>query len=151
MAGRADPDWPCFDHPKHGDLLCNSSQAKARVERKNRMLQARLIKELRLADIFAMDAANAVLPNFTERCNIKFAKAPRRAGNLHRTMNIEPDQLRDIFCFRDERLVSAQLALSYERKRSIRVENEITRSLPGKYVDTYAYPNVYAQIIAGDI
>ena len=42
-------------------------------------------------------------PDFTERYNAKFAKAPRRADNLHRPMNIEPDRLRDVFCFRDER------------------------------------------------
>jgi hypothetical protein len=56
-------------------------------------------------------------------------------------MNIEPDRLRDVFCFRDERLVSKQLALSYERKRIILAENEITRGLPGKYVDTFAFPD----------
>lgn len=88
-----------------------------------------------------MDAANAFLPIFTERYNAKFAKTPRRADNLHRPMNIEPDQLRDVFCFRDERRVSAQLAFSYERQRIILAENEITRGLPGKYVDTFAFPD----------
>ena len=94
------------------EILCaNSSQAKGRVERANRTLQDRLVKELRLAGISDMDAANAFLPNFTDRYNAKFAKAPRRADNLHRPMNIETDRLRDVFCFRDERLVSKQLAL----------------------------------------
>lgn len=124
------------------EILCaNSSQAKGRVERANRTLQDRLVKELRLAGISDMEAANAFLPGFTERYNARFAKAPRRADNLHRPMNIEPDQLRDVFCFRDERLVGAQLAFSYERKRIILVENEMTRGLPGKYVDTYAFPD----------
>lgn len=50
-------------------------------------------------------------------------------------------QLREVFCFRDERLVGAQLAFSYERKRIILAENEMTRGLPGKYVDTYAFPD----------
>jgi hypothetical protein len=56
-------------------------------------------------------------------------------------MNIEPDRLRDVFCFRDERLVSKQLAFSYERQRIILAKNEVTRGLPGKYVDTYAFPD----------
>ena len=56
-------------------------------------------------------------------------------------MNIEPDQLRNVFCFRDERLVSKQLAFSYERQRIILAENEITRGLPGKYIDTFAFPD----------
>ena len=50
-------------------------------------------------------------------------------------------QLRDVFCFRDERLVSKQLAFSYGRQRIILAENEITRDLPGKYVDTFAFPD----------
>ena len=56
-------------------------------------------------------------------------------------MNIEPDRLRDVFCFRDERLVSKQLAFSCERQRIILAENELTRDLPGKYVDTFAFPD----------
>ena len=80
------------------------------------------MKDLRLAGISNMKEGNAFLPGFTERFNAKFAKAPRRADNLHRLMNIEPDRLRDIFCFpslsadcyviacraMDERLVSKQ-------------------------------------------
>lgn len=122
-------------------LCANSSQAKGRVERANRTLQDRLVKEIRLAGISDMDAANDFLPGFAERCNARFAKAPRRADNLHRPMNIEPNRLRDVFCFRDERLVGAQLAFSYERKRIILAETEITRDLPGKYVDTYVFPD----------
>ncbi|MEP1521702.1 ISNCY family transposase [Ascidiaceihabitans sp.] len=124
------------------EILCaNSSQAKGRVERANRTLQDRLVKELRLADISDMDAANAFLPDFTERYNAKFAKAPRRVDNLHRPMNIEPNCLRDVFCFRDERLAGKQLAFSYERQRIILAENDITCDLPGKYVDTFAFPD----------
>ena len=124
------------------EILCaNSSQAKGRVERANRTLQDRLVKELRLAGISDMDAANAFLPGFTDRYNAKFAKAPRRSDNLHRPMNIEPDRLRDVFCFQDERLVGKQLAFSYERKRIILAENDMTRGLPGKYVDTFAFPD----------
>jgi hypothetical protein len=124
------------------EILCaNSSQAKGRVERANRTLQDRLLKELRLTGISDMDAANAFLPGFTDRFNAKFAKTPRRSDNLHRVMNIEPDRLRDVFCFRDQRYVSKQLVFSYERKRIILEESEITRGLPGKYVDTFAFPN----------
>lgn len=122
------------------EILCaNSSQAKGRVERANRTLQDRLVKELRLAGISDIEAANAFLPGFMERYNARFAKVPRRADNLHRALNVEPDRLRDIFCLRDERYVGQQLALSYERKRIILQETEITRGLAGKYVDTYEF------------
>lgn len=129
------------------EILCaNSSQAKGRVERANRRLQDRLVKELRLAGISEMEATSAFLPSFTERYNAKFAKAPRRADNLHRSMNIEPDRLRDVFCFRDERVVGSQLAFSYECQRIILAQNEMTRDLPGKYVDTFAFPDGCSEV-----
>jgi hypothetical protein len=122
------------------EILCaNSSQAKGRVERANRTLQDRLVKELRLAGISDMETANDFLPGFMERYNAKFAKVPRRSDNLHRTLNMAPDQLRDILCYRDERYVGNQLAFSYDRQRIILAENDITRGLPGKYVDSFEF------------
>jgi len=124
------------------EILCaNSSQAKGRVERANRTLQDRLVKELRLAGICDIEGGNAALPAFMARYNARFAKPPRRPDDLHRPLNVEPDRLRDIFCLRDERRVSQQLAISYDRRRIILGENEITRELPGKYVDSYEYPD----------
>jgi len=122
------------------EILCaNSSQAKGRVERANRTLQDRLVKELRLAEICDMDAGNAFLPDFMERYNAKFAKVPARPDNLHRALNIEPDRLSEVFCLRDKRYVTKDLSLKYDRKR-IRLEiNDLTRGLVGKYVDVYEY------------
>ena len=122
------------------EILCaNSSQAKGRVERVNRTLQDRLVKELRMAGISDIEAGNAFLPGFIERFNARFAVAPARPDDLHRPLNIAPDRLRDILCHREQRYVGQQLALSYERKRIILVENETTAGLAGKYVDTYAF------------
>lgn len=122
------------------EILCaSSSQAKGRVERANRTLQDRLVKELRLAGISDMDAGNAFLPDFMGRYNAKFAKIPRRPDNLHRVLNVEPDRLRDILCLRDERYVGQQLVFSYERRRIVLEENEISRNLPGQYVDSYEF------------
>jgi hypothetical protein len=62
------------------EILCaNSSQAKGRVERSNRTLQDRLVKELRLAGISDMDAANAFLPSFTDRYNVKITSSLQRS------------------------------------------------------------------------
>jgi transposase len=77
------------------EILCaNSSQAKGRVERMNRTLQDRLVKELRLAGINDMEAGNAFLPGFTEDYNARFAIIPARPGDLHRPLNLAPDRLR---------------------------------------------------------
>ena len=124
------------------EILCaNSSQAKGRVERSNRTLQDRLIKEMRLDGISNMEDGNAYLEGFVERFNTKFAKVPAKSDNLHRAMNIEPDNLREVFCFQDQRYVGQQLTFSYERKRIMLEQNDITRDLVGKYVDTFMFPD----------
>lgn len=52
------------------EILCaNRSQAKGRVERANRTLQDRLVKELRLAGISDMEVGNAFLEGFKNRFN----------------------------------------------------------------------------------
>jgi hypothetical protein len=65
------------------EILCaNSSQAKGRVERANRTLQDRLVKELRMADICDMNAGNSFLPKFVEQFNEKFSVPAARAEDL---------------------------------------------------------------------
>jgi transposase len=122
------------------EILCaNPSQAKGRALRANRTLQDRPVKELRLAGVCDMEAGDAFLPGFVERRNARFAKAPHRSDDLHRALNVEPGRLRDILCCRDERQVGNQLAFSCEPHRVILAKSEITRALPGKHVDTYAF------------
>jgi len=134
------------------EILCaNSSQAKGRVERANRTLQDRLVKELRLACISSIEDGNVFLEGFVDRYNAKFAKAPARTDNLHRALNVEPDRLAEIFCLRDKRYVSKDLTLKYDRKR-IRLEvNDLTRGLIGRYVDTYEFPDGRIQVRAKGI
>src|SRR5713226_9022919 len=56
------------------EIICaNSSQAKGRVERVNRTLQDRLVKELRLAGVCDMESGNGFLPEFLESFNERFA------------------------------------------------------------------------------
>ncbi|HEV7309468.1 ISNCY family transposase [Ensifer sp.] len=122
------------------EILCaNSSQAKGRVERMNRTLQDRLVKELRLAGIDDMEAGNAFLPGFTEHYNARFSIVPARPDDLHRPMNLAPDRLAEILCKREQRYVGAQLTFSFERQRIMLEETEVTRGLAGRYVETYAY------------
>ncbi|MDR7223093.1 ISNCY family transposase [Aminobacter aminovorans] len=122
------------------EILCaNSSQAKGRVERVNRTLQDRLVKELRLAGISDMEAGNAFLPRFMAHHNQRFAITPARPDDLHRPMNLAPDRLQQILCKREQRYVGAQLTFSFERQRIMLDETEVTRGLVGRYVETYAY------------
>jgi hypothetical protein len=122
------------------EILCaNSSQAKGRVERMNRTLQDRLIKDLRLEGVCGMDDGNAFLPQFMERYNRQFAITPARPDDLHRPLNLAPDRLCDVLCKREQRYVGAQLTFSFERQRIMLEENAVTRGLVGRYVETYAY------------
>lgn len=74
-----------------------------------------------------MDAANAFLPDFIKRYTAKYAKTPFHADTLHRAVNDQPDRLHDVFCYR------------YAPQRIILAETVITRALPDKYVDTFAF------------
>jgi transposase len=122
------------------EILCaNSSQAKGRVERVNRTLQDRLVKELRLAEISGIEAGNAFLPGFVARFNARFAVAPARPDDLHRPLNIPPERLHEILCRRERRYVSRELTLSYDRLRIMLERTEATVGLAGEYVDTYAF------------
>ncbi|AZB66416.1 ISNCY family transposase (plasmid) [Cereibacter sphaeroides] len=124
------------------EILCaNSSQAKGRVERANRTLQDRLVKEMRLAGISDMAAGNAFLPGFIERHNAQFARVPARPDDRHRPLNLPPDRLADILCWRDQRYVGNQLTFTYEHRRILLEESDLTRGIVGKYVDTYAFPD----------
>ncbi len=123
------------------EILCaNSSQAKGRVERANRTLQDRLVKELRLENICDIEAGNSFLPRFLERFNERFALVPTKPENLHRPLNVKASRLRDILCHREQRHVSEQLTISYDRKQIILERNEVSEGLGGKYVDLYDFP-----------
>jgi transposase len=131
------------------EILCaNSSQAKGRVERANRTLQDRLVKEMRLAGISNMDDGNAFLMDFMQRFNTKFTKAPAKPDNLHRALNIEPDRLSEVFCLRDKRYVTKDLTLKYDRKRIKLEVNDLTRGLVGKYIDVYEMADGRIQVRA---
>jgi hypothetical protein len=124
------------------EIICaNSSQAKGRVERANRTLQDRLVKELRLENVCDMDTANMFLPGFLERFNGRFALRAAKPENLHRPLNVKTDRLNDILCHREQRYVGAQLTFHYDRKQIILERSELSEGLGGKYVDLYEFPD----------
>jgi hypothetical protein len=122
-------------------LICaNSPQAKGRVERAHKTLQDRLVKELRLAGISTVEAANAFLPGFMADYNARFAKEPRLAEGLHRPA---PDAaaLDEIVTVREERTVSASLTLHYDELLILLEPNEVARPLARQRVTVVSYPD----------
>jgi hypothetical protein len=66
-------------------IMAHSPQAKGRVERRNGLLQDRLVKELRLAGISDLAAANEFLDKtFLPALNRKFTLAARSSVDAHR-------------------------------------------------------------------
>ncbi len=116
-------------------IRAHSSQAKGRVERVNRTLQDRLVKELRLAGVSSMEDGNAFLPGFIERFNARFSVVAACQDNLHRALTVQPDRLRDILCRREQRYLGQQLSLSYERRLIIVERNPVTERAAEQYVD----------------
>jgi hypothetical protein len=52
----------------------------------------------------------------------------------------------DILCHREQRHVSKQLTLSYDRKQIILERNNISAGLGGKYVDLYDFPDAKLEV-----
>jgi hypothetical protein len=98
-----------FDSPVEGNLtqfkrtlktlgissiLANSPQAKGRVERANRTLQDRLIKEMRLLGISTIEEANKYANRFIEIYNRKFSREPASQPDAHRPLETQVDLTR---------------------------------------------------------
>jgi transposase len=70
-----------------GSILANSAQAKGRVERSHLTAQDRLVKQLRLAKICTMEAANAFLEKeYWPEWNECFARPVKDFPNQHRPL-----------------------------------------------------------------
>jgi len=121
-------------------LYANSPQAKGRVERVNKTLQDRLVKELRLEGIDTLEAGNAYLPAFMERFNAKFAQAPANATDLHRPLT-ELDDLQEILSWQEARTVSNSLTLQYDRVVYLLEPTELAKGLRRNRVRVHDYPD----------
>jgi len=99
------------------NLICaNSPQAKGRVERKNGVLQDRLIKEMRLEKISSIAEGNRYLEEeFMGAHNKQFGKLPANPQNGHKSLNSN-ENLEKILATRDERSISKNLTIQYDNR-----------------------------------
>ena len=65
-------------------IPAHSPQAKRRVERLFQTFQDRVIKEMRLADVSTLEAANQFLEGYRPIYNQRFTVQPAQAADLHR-------------------------------------------------------------------
>ena len=123
------------------DIICaNSPQAKGRVERAFGTLQDRLVKELRLAEISSIAAANAWLPDFIDDYNTRFGRDPVNAKDLHRLL-AQADDLDEILAWREARTVTHNLTLHYDRMMLLLDPTPLARGLVRKKVEIVNYPD----------
>jgi len=93
------------------DIICaNSPQAKGRVERMNKTLQDRLVKELRLHGISTMETGNAFLPEFMADYNQRFGRTPKNGHDAHRPLRNDED-LSHIFSWQEEAAFGQAVAM----------------------------------------
>jgi Winged helix-turn helix len=123
------------------DIICaNSPQAKGRVERAFGTLQDRLVKELRLAGISTVAAANEWLPGFMADYNERFARPPANAKDLHRKLTAA-DNLDELLAWREARTVTRNLTLHYDRMMLLLEPTPLTLGLMRKQVEVVNYPD----------
>jgi hypothetical protein len=94
-------------------ILAHSPQAKGRVERRNGLLQDRLVKALRLRGISDLDGANIYLEReFLGQLNGQFTVAPPSPADVHRAA---PGNLREVLSWEEERVVQRDWTVAWEK------------------------------------
>ena len=133
------------------DIICaNSPQAKGRVERVNKTLQDRLVKELRLAGIASIEAANAFVPGFVNSFNARFAREAYSPDDAHRPLAAY-EHLGGAMCVKSQRSVSGSLTLRYNRMLFVLEPNDISATLARKRVTVCDYPDGRLEIQHGGV
>ena len=149
-------------------IRANSPQAKGRVEKLFGTLQDRLIKELRLANISTVEAANIFLEKiFIPKFNARFSVEPRNKTNLHRKLIVKDlKRLPSVFSRQTERTILNDFTFSFKnqwyqltkeqpaticKKDTVIVEERLDHSihirLRGKYLNYKLLPQRPNKII----
>ena len=90
-------------------IHANTPQAKGRVERVNKTLQDRLVKELRLRNISTIDEANQYCPEYMKAHNKRFSVKPNSAINAHRKLLHNETEVKQILSIHSQRKLTKNL------------------------------------------
>jgi hypothetical protein len=135
-----------------GSILANTPQAKGRVERSFLTAQDRLVKQLRLAKVSTIEAANAFLEKeYWPEWNACFARPVKEFPNLHRPLSQAQD-LAAILCHAEDRVIGNDYTFSFSgrryqiqreqvqagmRRERLRVELRLDGELKARYQGRY--------------
>jgi hypothetical protein len=117
-----------------GSILARSPQAKGRVERANRTLQDRLLKEMALRDIKTIEEANRYLPEYLKVHNKKFSMEPASPFNAHRPLEKGLD-LERILCRFEERTLSKDYTFDFHNRSYIIMDRSVLRRPKGVKIE----------------
>ena len=95
---------------------------------------------MRLAGVSSIAAANAWLPGFITAYNSRFGRDPANAKDLHRPLT-QADDLDEILAWREERTVTRNLTLHYDRMMLLLDPTSLARGLVRKKVEVVNYPD----------
>jgi hypothetical protein len=135
-----------------GWIAAYSPQAKGRIERSFRTAQDRLVKDLRLAKVSTMEAANTFLETeYWPEWNQRFARPVANFPNQHRALT-EALELAAILCHVESRVIGNDYTFSFAgrryqiardqaqagmRQQRLRVELRLNGELHARYQQQY--------------
>jgi len=135
-----------------GSILAYSPQAKGRIERSFLTAKDRLVKQLRLAKVVTLEAANAFLEQeYWPEWNVRFARPVEEFPNQHRPLT-ERLELAAILCHVEQRVIGNDYTFSFAghryqiareevqagmRHQQLRVELHLNGELKARYQGRY--------------
>jgi hypothetical protein len=95
-------------------IPAHSPQAKGRVERLFKTVQDRLVKELRLAGVSTLEAANRFLDGYLPIYNRRFSVQPAQPADLHRPRPASRELDRSL-CIKTTRCLRKDFTIAHQR------------------------------------
>ncbi len=126
-------------------IFASSAEAKGRVERMNRSLQDRLVKELRLQEISTMDEANEWSESFVNEYNDRCGQQPSNDLNLHRDLASNED-LDLILAWKEERKLTTKMTVQHGDWIYVLKDTPAARQLIGHRISIHISPTEKIQL-----
>jgi hypothetical protein len=131
-------------------ILARSPQAKGRVERVNRTLQDRLVKELTRAGISDLESANRYLEEqYLDRFNAQFGRLPAQPSDLHRV--VEDERVVRVLSLQEARVVQPDWTVRWHNGFLQFPRASAAHVQPGQEVVVSKQLDGQMRIFAGDV
>jgi transposase len=128
-------------------IAARSPEARGRSERMFRTLQDRVPKELRLAGITTVQAANIWLKAYIDEHNARFAVPPEQEGTMF--VADRDGAYREILCVQEERQVGNDNTVSWKGRRLQIAESPLRRHFVKATVRVHEYPDGTVSVLWG--